>query len=105
MMTHSTDAGVDTVCFAGEMTIYDIEGLAQQFTPLVGSAESLIIDLKEVTEIDSSGAQLLMLARSERVRLDKAFSIVNHSEAVINLFRLLGLLNWFDDPVVLSGEQ
>ena len=105
MMTHSTDAGVDMVCFAGEMTIYDIEGLTPQFMPLVSSAKSLVVDLKDVTEIDSSGAQLLMLARNERLRLDKAYSLINHSEAVINLFRLLGLLNWFDDPVVLSGDQ
>ncbi|MCH1932934.1 STAS domain-containing protein, partial [Shewanella sp. A25] len=63
-----------------------------------------VVDLKEVTEIDSSGAQLLMMARLERQRLDKAFSLVNHSVAVVNLFKLLGLLNWFDDPVLLSGD-
>ncbi len=103
-MTHTHAAGVDTVSFAGEMTIYDIEALAQAFTPWVGQAASLVVDLKDVSEIDSSGAQLLMMARQERQRLDKAFSLVNHSAAVVNLFKLLGLLNWFDDPVLLSGE-
>ncbi|MCH1918171.1 STAS domain-containing protein [Shewanella sp. A3A] len=104
MLTHHQAAGIDTVSFAGEMTIYDIENLATAFMPLVGQAGNLVVDLKEVTEIDSSGAQLLMMARLERQRLDKAFSLVNHSVAVVNLFKLLGLLNWFDDPVLLSGD-
>ncbi|QSX33194.1 STAS domain-containing protein [Shewanella avicenniae] len=104
MLKHDVDQGVNVVLLEGEMTIYDIEALAQALLPLIGSAEQLVIDLNSVSEIDSSGAQLLMLARIERQRLGRPFSMVNHSASVLRLFESLGLLNWFDDPVVLSGN-
>lgn len=104
MLTHVRDNGIDVVSFEGEMTIYDIEALSGEFLPILAQTKELVIDLKNVTEIDSSGAQLLMLARKECLRIEKPFSLINHSSAVVKLFEVLGLLSWFNDPVVLSGN-
>lgn len=104
MLQHITEAGIESVSPQGEMTIYHIAELAQAFLPLLATDALLVVDLKEVTDIDSSGAQLLMLARRERLQAGKKLTLVNHSDAVISLFSLLGLLDWFDAPVLLAGD-
>ncbi|MCL1075918.1 STAS domain-containing protein [Shewanella dokdonensis] len=104
MQEHVSDTSIEFVSPQGEMTIYHIAELAQEFLPLLTTSAQLVVDLKDVTEIDSSGAQLLMLARRERLQAGKQLALVNHSEAVVSLFSLLGLLDWFDDPVLLAGD-
>ena len=89
----------------GEMTIYNALSLKQQLMPALGEKRNLEIDLSQVTEIDCSGIQLLMLAKKERARQQKALVLTNHSSAVLDAFELLGLVSWFSDPVVMTREN
>lgn len=97
--------GSSHVALEGELTIYQAQDLAQQFLPLLDKDESLVVDLSDVSDIDSSCAQLLMLARRHCQARGHQCSLVNHSQPVIDVFETLGLVSWFGDPVVLPGEQ
>ena len=88
----------------GELTIYQAESLAEQLLPLVKDHRSMVIDLSDVSDLDTSCAQVLMVARRTCLGKDKPFSLVNHSQPVIDVFETLGLVSWFDDPVVLKPE-
>jgi anti-anti-sigma factor len=86
----------------GEMTIYNAAELGRQLIPVLDDPRPLEINLARVSELDSAGVQLLMLAKKERERAGHKLNLVEHSEAVVDVFELMGLLDYFNDPVVLT---
>ena len=84
----------------GEMTIYRaaelkgvLEGALQQ---AVAEARGLALDLSQVTEFDSAGTQLLLLARREAQRHGQVLHLLGCSPAVHEVFELTGLAARFD---------
>ncbi|MFW5815935.1 MAG: STAS domain-containing protein [Wenzhouxiangella sp.] len=97
--------GVSQIALEGELTIYQAQALANEFLPLLERDESLVVDLSAVSDLDTSCAQLLMLARRHCQARGHHCALVNHSQPVIDVFETLGLVSWFGDPVVMPGEQ
>ena len=89
----------------GEMTIYNAAELKEEFMPLIEDARDLEINLAQVNEIDTAGVQLLMLAKKERATHGYALSLTDHSSAVLDVFELMDLVSYFNDPVVLPGKK
>jgi len=56
---------------------------------------SLVLDLRELTFIDSTGLSLLLSAEREARRAGAAFAIVDGSPAVARLLELVGLSDHF----------
>ena len=100
-----TRAGVAYLCIEGEMTIYTAADLATQLLPFLAAPEELEIDLSQVTEMDSSGVQLLMLAKRETLQLGLPLRLVGHSQTVLDTFELCDLAGYFGDPLVLSASS
>jgi len=105
MLQVESREGASLVALQGELTIYQAEDLAKEFLPLLEKDESLVVDLSDVSDIDSSCAQLLMLARRHCQARGHQCSLIHHSQPVIDVFETLGLVSWFGDPVVLPGEK
>ena len=83
----------------GELTIFR----ARELKPvLLAAPQPLEIDLSGVTEIDTAGVQLLMLAKKTAQAAQSELRLVAHSPAVIEVFELLNLAAFFDDPLVMS---
>ncbi len=83
----------------GELTIFR----AMELKPLLlADPQPLEINLSGVTEIDSAGVQLLMLAKKTARAAQNELRLVEHSPAVIEVFELLNLGEFFDDPLVMS---
>ncbi len=97
--------GASHVALQGELTIYQAQELAEEFLPLLERDEGLVVDLSEISDIDTSCAQMLMLAKRHCQARGHQCLLVNHSQPVIDVFETLGLVSWFGDPVVLPGEQ
>lgn len=93
------------VALRGELTIYQAGELAKELLPRLECREPVVVDLSEVTDIDTSCAQVLMVAKRARLGHGKSFVLTEHSQAVIDAFETLGLVSWFGDPVVLKGAQ
>ncbi|MFZ4478428.1 MAG: STAS domain-containing protein [Rhodoferax sp.] len=85
----------------GEFTIFR----AAELKPVVmASPPPCEIDLSGVTEIDSAGVQLLMLAKKAALAEKRQFRLVAHSPAVTEVFELLNLAAYFDDPLLVSSR-
>ncbi len=82
------------------MTIYNVSEQKNKLIEFLSSAIELQVDLSAVTEIDSAGLQLLLWLKQEASNL----KLVNHSQAVVNVFQLLNLAMYFGDPIVLSSH-
>jgi len=93
------------IAMRGAMTIY--EALDQKRTLLGALAESaeLEIDLSGVSEMDTAGIQLLLLAKREAAKLDKRLRLTAHSAASLEAIDLYNLGGYFGDPVVISSRQ
>lgn len=89
----------------GEMTIYKAAALKEQLMPLLLDERPLEINLAKVSEIDSAGIQLMMLAKKQRAVNRGCLTLTNHSTAVLDVFELMNLAGYFNDPVLIPGDQ
>jgi len=87
----------------GEMTIYQVTELKHALLDALAHSDEIELDLSAVSELDTSGVQLLMLMKREAVASGKALKLSGHSAAVLEVFELLGLGGWFGDPQVLPA--
>lgn len=86
----------------GELTIYSAAETKTQLLTFLDSADELEINLAEVSEIDTAGLQLLILAKQEAKQAGKKLHFSLHSTAVLELLELANLVALFGDPIVLS---
>jgi anti-sigma B factor antagonist len=89
----------------GEMTIYTAMELKEKLMPALADKRPLEINLSNVTEMDSAGVQLLMLAKKERAANEHKLTLTDHSDTVVDVFELMDLVSYFNDPVVLPGSK
>lgn len=89
----------------GEMTIYTAMELKLELLPPLTKYKELEIDLAGVSEIDTSGLQLLVLAKTEARILEKSLRITSHSPAVRELLGLCDLESFFGDPILIPSQE
>ncbi|OWW21907.1 STAS domain-containing protein [Noviherbaspirillum denitrificans] len=85
----------------GEMNIYKAADLKQMLMAALPEGGTLEADLSGVTEMDTAGLQLLMLAKRTAQQRGGDLRLVNHSPAVVDVFELLNLGTFFGDPLVI----
>lgn len=85
MLTVQHNGDLCQVAVSGEMTIYQAEELGRELLPLLGH-HKLEVDLEQVTDIDTSGIQLLLMANKQL-----SLEVVNPSPAVQAVIEQLGL--------------
>lgn len=85
----------------GELTIFR----AMELKPIVLATPPVdVIDLSGVTEIDTAGVQLLMLAKKTAQAQHRDVKLVAHSQAVIEVFELLNVAAYFGDHLVMESR-
>ena len=93
------------MAIAQDMTIYHAETLKLELLAGLASGEAIELDLSQVAEIDTSGIQLLMLAKRESQKQGKTLAIVAHSPAVQELLDFYNLAAFFGDPLVIPAPK
>ena len=88
-----------------DLTIYNVAAAKQQLEALLQQTAEIETDLAQVSEIDSAGMQLLILAKRECLARNGSLSLSGHSQAVLEVLDLCNMANYFGDPVVLPGSQ
>lgn len=83
------DAGTGCLSFRGELTIYEANSASEHLCRAFASGELRHVDLGGVTELDTAGLQILLLARRLEVSGSQTVALVNHSEAVREVFELV----------------
>lgn len=89
----------------GDMTIYNAMQLkASELFSHLPKCREMELDLSGVTEIDSSGLQLLVAAKALALTHGNMLRLSNHSQAILNVLELCDLEAFFGDPVVISSK-
>jgi anti-sigma B factor antagonist len=99
------DTNLTRVFLSGECTIYQVSSLKTKLQELLGSSEAVSIDLSEISDFDSSCLQLFLSLKKTAIRANKKVSFVAHSEPVLSVFGLFGLIGAFEDKVVIKKEM
>jgi len=73
----------------GDLTIRRVQEMKDVLLARLAQSQALEVDLAGVTEIDTAGAQLLLMARRAAQASQKELRLVAHSPAVASLFELL----------------
>jgi anti-sigma B factor antagonist len=89
----------------GELTIYTVAEQKTRLLDALARGDGLDINLSNVTEIDSAGLQLLILAKREATSAGKRLRLCEHSPAASELIELYNLAGWFGDPLVIPARQ
>jgi anti-anti-sigma factor len=100
--TDRTDAPEGLLRISGECTIFR----AAELRDLLMTDPALLeIDLSGVTEMDSAGLQLLMGVKLAATRQQRTLRLTGHSQAVLEVFELLNVAGFFDDPLVMGARK
>lgn len=73
------------------MTVRHAAKLAAELKSARQGAENLTIDLAGVSDLDSSGLQVLVALKKESLASGTSFKLVEHSPAVLSVFALYGM--------------
>jgi anti-anti-sigma factor len=93
-----TETTPGALSLAGEMTILDAAQIKTALLQSLGAAEQLDIDLSAITELDTSGVQLMLMLQREARKLDKPLRWVGHSPTATRVLDLLNLGRALDAP-------
>jgi anti-anti-sigma factor len=88
----------------GELSIYRAAELKELLLAHVMASQELEVDLGGVTEIDTAGLQLLILAKRTAQALQRELRLTSHSPAVLEIFELLNAAPLFGDPLVILNN-
>mgnify|MGYP006271486661 CR=1 FL=1 len=90
---------------AGEVNIYVAADFRAEVDAKMAGCSALEMDLSGVSELDTTGVQILMAAKRQCQAEDRELRLVAHSPAVLDVFELYGLDRFFGDPLLLAGED
>ncbi|NUU00400.1 STAS domain-containing protein [Herbaspirillum robiniae] len=95
-LKHASHNGNLLLTFSGGLTIFQASERKPELLHALSLAEqSVSLDLSGVDEIDTAGVQLLLLLRREAERSGRRIEVVAYSPAVLAVFDLLQLHDWF----------
>ncbi len=97
--------GVCRMEIVGDMTIYEALEIKKKLLSSFDKAQEMEVNLSGVSEIDSTGVQLLMLVKMESQRQGKKLRLTAHSEATLKVLDTLSLSAFFGDPVLISADD
>jgi anti-anti-sigma factor len=95
------------LAIAGEFNIFTAAETKTRLLEVIQREEAtdVEIDLSEVTEIDSAGLQLMVLAKREGTSLGRTVRFTGHSACVLDLIDLCGLSGFFGDPLLIRSNS
>ena len=102
MLNHQPGGAMEILKLEGELTIFRANELKSL---LLGDLRPSVIALSGVTEIDSAGIQLLMLARKLALQSQTGFQLQAPSPEVSEVFELLRLTDLFETPIAGGANE
>lgn len=104
-ITQRKRAGKRKMSISGEMSIYEAMELKESLLGALEDIQTLEINLSQVTEIDTVGFQMLVLAKREAERDNKTLQLVEHSEATRDVIDTFRMADYFGDPIVIPASR
>jgi len=88
----------------GELTIYNARLVVNYIHPILEQYKKVAIDLKNVSEVDTAGMQALIFLKRESKYRKVKLKMINHTEPIIKVMNLLGLVGFFADKIKITPE-
>jgi len=88
------------VALSGEFTIYTAAEIKAALVQAMASADKVDVDLSGVTEVDTAGIQLMLIAKRNS---DKKVVFTNHPPSVLRMVDLANLGEALGDLLVVDG--
>jgi anti-anti-sigma factor len=106
-MADAPDSGSPALAISGEFTIFTAASLKTSLIDAIVQAETpdIDVDLSNVTEIDTAGLQLMVMAKREAASQSKRLHFSGHSGPVLDLIDLCDLTGFFGDPVLIPSKS
>lgn len=101
--TQAEQRGAGRLALSGELTIYHAAEVKQQVLAALRAGPVLELDLSGVTELDTAGLQVLMLAKQTAQAEQRELRLVQHSPAVVEIFQMLDLGAFFGDALLIHA--
>lgn len=99
MASSKKKGAVEKLTVEGELTIYTAAEMKEKISALFSGesakSDSVEIDLAQVSEIDTAGLQLLLLAQRECAKQERSIVFSNPSEAVLTCWSTCNLQEKF----------
>ena len=106
-MSQDSDNGdaneVTRIAIDGELTIYRAADLKVTVLEALRKSRVLEVDLSGVTELDTAGLQVLMLAKNCAAAEQRELRLLNHSPAVVEIVEMLNLGAFFGDALLIHS--
>jgi anti-anti-sigma factor len=104
-MADTPDSSSTALAICGEFTVFTAAALKASLIDAIAQAETadIAIDLAGVTEIDSAGVQLMVMAKREAASYGKNLHFIGHSGPVLDLIDLCDLSGFFGDPLLIRS--
>ena len=101
-----TRYGVDAavIAVAGELDIATSPSLAEELSALQSDCRVVVLDLRQITFIDSSGVQLTLAAHKRASETGTRFVVLRGAPPVDQLFTLTGLCGLLEDVTLDPRE-
>lgn len=87
----------------GELSIYTAAEFKDRLVNALEQCPAVGIDLSQVSEMDTAGLQLLILAKRESETRHIDLNLTGHSEAVREVLDICSMAAYFGDPVVIPS--
>jgi len=97
-------SGQCQITIEGDMTIYSACEMRDELQKLLDKCNSMEFDLSGVSELDTSGFQLLLQVKKQSNAAGKEVLMSSHSPAVLEVLELYGVEEYFGDPLVLPAD-
>lgn len=94
------DAGAQSIAPQGELTIYTVGEIRNRLLQAMATSDRIEIDLAGVTDIDTAGLQLMLLAKRQP---GTEVRFTHHSAAVLRLVDMANVGLMLGDPLVISA--
>ena len=104
-MSDTPQNSVRRLAITQDMTIYHAAEQKNQLLEALNEGQTLELDLSQVAEMDTAGLQLLLLAKREARKVEKAVKIIKHSPTVRELIEFTHLAGHFGDPMVIPRSE
>jgi anti-anti-sigma factor len=89
------DDGYVKITIPSELTIYRVEELKSSILENLDSSEGILLDVTNISKIDSAGFQMIVAIKKFSMENDKEFEISEPSSNFENIIRLYGCYEYF----------
>jgi anti-anti-sigma factor len=104
MSADTSNASPARLAIEGEMTIYRAADLKLLLLETLRKHQVLEVDLSGITELDTAGLQVLMLAKQTALADKRELRLLQHSPAVVEIFEMLDLGAFFGDALLIHAH-